>query len=63
MELKIALILSLAAFIVLMAAWIIRSEENPKKNRSYLDPNKPYNKAKELGLNLPKGYEDVLPGV
>ena len=63
MTLKIVLMLALAVFILLMAFWVVKSEEVPKKNRSFLDPNKSYKKAKEYGLNLPEELNDALPGV
>ena len=63
MTLTLVFILALALFIVLMAFWVVRTEDAPKKENSYLDPTKSYNKAKQLGLNFPNQYDDVLPGV
>ena len=63
MTLTFAFILTLALFIALMAFWIVKTEDAPKKENSFLDPDKSYNKARELGLKLPNQYEDALPGV
>lgn len=60
---KLAIILMLGAFVVLLAYWVVRTEEDPKKKPSFFDPNKSYNKAKEMGLKLPGEYNDALPGV
>lgn len=60
---KLSIILLLAAFIVLMAYWVVRTEEKPKGKRSLLDPKKTYNKARELGLEFPGEFNEVLPGV
>ncbi|MBI2271572.1 MAG: hypothetical protein HYU69_14605 [Bacteroidetes bacterium] len=60
---KLSIILLLAAFIVLMAYWVVRTEERPGKKRSFLDPDKSYGKAKELGLKFPGEFNDALPGV
>jgi hypothetical protein len=63
MIIKLSIILLLTAFIVLMAYWVVRTEEEPKKKTSFFDPNKSYGKAKELGLKFPSELHDVLPGV
>ena len=63
MIIKLSIILLLAACIVLMAYWIVRTEEEPKKKSSFFDPNKSYDKAKELGLRFPSELHDALPGV
>lgn len=63
MILKLSIILLLAAFIILMAWWVVRNEEKPRKEASFLDPDKSYTRAKELGIKLPNEYKDVLPGV
>lgn len=60
---KLSIILLLAALIVLMAYWVVRTEEKPKGKSSFLDPDKSYRKAKELGLKFPGELNDVLPGV
>lgn len=63
MTTTIAFTLILAAFVVLMAFWVVRTEDAPKKGSSFIDPKKSYSKAKEMGLKLPNQFEDALPGV
>lgn len=74
MIIKLSIILLFAAFIVLLAYWVVRTEEKPKKESSLFDQNKSYQKAKELGLKFPgeyskmglkfpDQYKDALPGV
>ena len=61
---NLMIILFLIAFVSLMAYWIAKSEESSKqKETQFLDPNKSYKKAQEIGLATPGQYKDALPGV
>jgi len=74
MIIKLSIILLFVAFILLLAYWVVRSEQTPKKPTGLFNPNKSYKKAKEMGLNFPSQYakvglkfpdqyKDVLPGL
>ncbi len=63
MIIKLSIILLFAVFIVLMAYWVVRTEERPRKEPDFVDPKKSYQMAKELGLRFPSEYDDALPGV
>ena len=63
MIIKLSIILLLTAFIVLMAYWVVRTEEKQKEPKSFLEKDKSYHKAKEMGLKVPQEFNDILPGL
>jgi len=63
MIIKLSIIVLVAAFIVFLALWAVRAEEKPNRKSGFLDPNKSYRKAHELGLDLKDDYNKMLPGI
>ncbi len=53
MTVKLIIVLLFISFILLMAFWIVRTEEKPKRKSGFSDPSKSYKKAIEMGLNVP----------